>query len=191
VWPVEGTQPEVAPLASLASDPIALPDDVTPAPVDTARPAGGPALAIEGARAVDATSPSLIEIPVTLSNRGAEPVVVRFRPETLGFDVAGPTGVADCAWPVPAAAPTRIMYTSLPAGGSTSMTVVLGAYCNTHTFDAPGLLVVRPRLDTRRASGESIGVRAFEGLVIATKPTIVRLHTSAMRRPSRPPTLAP
>jgi hypothetical protein len=189
VWPIDGVEPEVSPLRSLSAPPFALPDDPTPALMPSPRPTLGPRLSIEGARAADATSAGAIEIPVTLRNEGSSEVTVRFRPDTLAFDVAGPGGVADCPWPTPPTAPTPGLFTKVPPGGTTALTVLLSAYCATHVFDAPGLMVVRPRVDTRKASGDSIGVRAFQGLVIATRPTVVRLHRGLVVQPLQRPKL--
>ncbi len=192
VWAIDGVNPEVASMRSVTSDPIALPDDPTQVPADVLEPIPRPWLAVEGPRAVDALSPGAIEIPVTLRNDGSRAVVVPFRPETLRFDVADAAGVADCPWPTPPTAPTRELFTRVPPRGAARITVLLGAYCAAHTLDKPGLLVVRPRLDTRTASGDTIGLRSFEGLVIATKPTLVRLHRGeAKPSPLRLPTLAP
>jgi hypothetical protein len=186
VWPIDGVEPIVAPLHSVSSPPIALPDDPTPAPVDPL-PAGSARLQLVGARVVEGTSPTRVEIPVTLHNEGSRAVTVRFRPETLAFEVVGQTGVTDCGWPTPPTAAIRELFTTVPSGGSTTLSVLLGAYCAGHVFDNPGLLVVRPRVDTRKASGDSIGVRSFEGVVVATRPTVVRLHSgTAAPRVHRP-----
>jgi hypothetical protein len=126
--------------------------------------------------AVDATHAEDIAIPVTLTNNGHRAAIVRFRPEMLGFEVMGPSESTHCAWASLPTAPTRELFTTLEAGGQTSVTVLLNAYCPTNTFAAPGLYVVRATLDTRRASGADIGLRSFDGQVIATSPTVVRLR---------------
>lgn len=190
---VEGVEPEVSSLKSLEGLPIALPDERTP-PLDPPAPAEHavseletPRLVLADAPAIDAFSAEGIEIPVTLRNEGKQPVVVRFRPETLGFDVIGPDSVQTCTWPTAPSAPVREAYTRLPPAGAASLSVLLSAYCSGHALDQAGLYVVRPRLDTRRASGEAIGYRTFDGLVVAVAPTIVRLRRGnvapSLRRP--------
>ena len=76
-----------------------------------------------------------------------------------------------------------------------SLTVLLAAYCRTRSFDQPGLVVVRPQLDTRRAGGEAIGLRTYNGQVIATSATVVRLHTGTgkvrLARPQLEPQAGP
>jgi 20S proteasome alpha/beta subunit len=37
-------------------------------------------------------------------------------------------------------------------------------------------VVLRPNLDTRRGGGEAIGLKTFDGVVIAATPSVVRLH---------------
>jgi hypothetical protein len=197
---IEGVEPAVASLKSLESPVIALPDEPSPAqssppaPTQTA-PHGteteAPHLVLAGAPSVDAAAAEGIDIPITLRNEGAQPVVVRLRPETLAFDVIGPDSVQTCLWPTVPSAAMREAFTRIAPGGSATLDVLLSAYCGGHTLDQAGLYVVRPRLDTRRASGESVGVRSFDGIVLAGTPTVVRLHRGnaipVLRRPRLEP----
>lgn len=190
IAPLDGVEPAVLPMKAIEAPPIAIADDPTPAPVPVmAEHEGGipVRLVVSSSRAVDAGTRGEIAVTVTLRNEGSEPVTTRFRPETLSFDTVGPNGVERCAWPVNPGAPTRDQFTTLAPKGATSLTVMLSAYCSGHAFDQAGLFVARPRLDTRAASGESIGLRTFDGEVIAAAPTIVRLHRgSAPARLVRP-----
>ena len=190
VWPVDGVEPELAPVGELSSAPIALPDAASPTLIGDA-PATGPRLVLRAATAIDASSATNIDIPLTLRNEGSTPVTVRFRPETIAFEARGPAGAVDCPWPTPSTAPMRQLFSTVPSRGEITLHVLLGAYCAGHTFDAPGLFVVRPRLDTRKASGEVIGLRTFDGLLIADSPTLVRLRTGAAQQRLRRPALAP
>ncbi len=181
VSPIEGLEAQVAPSKSIQSLPIALPDEPTPTPAPVKDDAGAAArgeasFALESARSVDAASPSDIAIPVTLVNRGHRAAIVRFRPETLGFDVVGPRGADHCSWSALPSAPTRDLFATLGPGASTTLTIVLSAYCPARVLERSGLYVVRASLDTRKASGADIGIRSFDGQVIATAPTIVRLR---------------
>jgi hypothetical protein len=203
---IEGVEPGVAPSKSIRSAPIVLPDEPTPSPVPPRDPAAAGArneasLALTTGRSVDAASLSEIAIPVTLENKGSRAAIVRFRPETLGFDVVGPAGATHCAWPVLPSAPNRDLFTTLGAGASTSLSIVLSAYCSAHALAQSGLYVVRASLDTRGASGAEIGIRSFDGQVIATSPTAVRLRRASApqalvrptleRAPTPPPADAP
>ena len=189
---LEGLEARVAPAKSITSLPVALPDEPTPAPApvrdDAALAArGDPTLALESARSIDAGSSSEIAIPITLINKGHRATVVRFRPETLGFDVVGPRGADHCGWSMLPAAPTRDLFATLGPGASSTLTIILSAYCPARALAQPGLYVVRASLDTRRASGADIGIRSFDGQVIATSPTVVRLrHGSAAEPLVRP-----
>jgi hypothetical protein len=200
VAPIEGVEPVVASLKSLDSPVIALPDEPSfaqspPPPSASTAPRGTeaevPRLVLAGPASVDAAAAESIDIPITLRNDGAQPVAVRLRPETLGFDVIGPDSVQTCAWPTVPGAAMREAFTRIPPGGSTTLDVLLSAYCAGHALDQAGLYVVRPRLDTRRASGESVGIRSFDGVVLAVTPTVVRLHRGnavpALRRPRLEP----
>jgi hypothetical protein len=196
VTPVDGAAPVVAPWRGIDSPPVALPDEpsawgtASPETPD-ARPLDAPRLVIEGARSVDAEMPNDITLPVTLRNDGSRAVVVRFRPEALRFDLIGPAGVENCKWPVMPAAAVREVFTTIAPKGSEELTVTLSSYCVDHGLDQPGLLVVRPRLDTRSSAGASVGLHAFEGEVIALTPTLVRLHRGAASVASPPPRLDP
>jgi hypothetical protein len=177
---LEGVEPEVAPLAAIESPPVSLPDE--PTPMAQADPTATPEdpdpvhLVLGSSRAVDAASSENLAITVTLRNAGKRPVRVRLRPETLGFDVTSSTGVQHCGWPAMPSAPVRDYFTTLAPGGAESLTVVLGDYCGRTPFERSGLVVVRPDLDTRRAGGEAIGLKTFNGVVIAATPSVVRLH---------------
>jgi hypothetical protein len=193
VSPIDGVEPRLASRPSVDAPPIVLPDEPTPAltPSVIAGPADQdpPKLSLRSGESVDADLSSAIEIPVTLRNQGTRAVVLRFRPETLRFDVSSPGGADHCAWPSLATAPTRDLFTTLAPGATTSLVAVLGQYCDSHTFDNPGLLVVRARLDTRNASGASLGLATFDGEVVALSPTIVRLHRGRSAKPSVRPQL--
>jgi hypothetical protein len=204
VAPIDGVEPAVAPLKSVDSPVIALPDEPSfgqslpapPAQGTQTTPRGTDAetaarLVLTGAPAVDAAAAEGIDIAITLRNDGGQPVSVRLRPETLAFDVIGPDSVQPCVWPTVPGAAMREAFTRIAPGGSASLNVLLSAYCGGHTLDQAGLYVVRPRLDTRRASGESVGIRSFDGVVVAATPTVVRLHRGnavpALRRPRLEP----
>jgi hypothetical protein len=195
VTPVEGLESRVLPSKSVTSLPIALPDEPTPSAVPSkdlggAAMRGDAVLALKTAAAIDAASPSDITIPVTLVNEGHRTAIVRFRPETLAFDVIGPRGANHCPWSVLPAAPTRDLFTTLGPSADTTLMIVLSAYCTVRTLDAPGLYVVRASLDTRKASGADIGIRSFDGQVIATSPTVLRIRRgSRIAEPLTRPTL--
>jgi hypothetical protein len=180
VAPIEGVEPEVAALADIASAPVSLPDEPTPmAPPEPTRTAADPDpahLVLGSSRAVDAQTAENLTLTVTLRNDGKRALRVRFRPETLGFEVTSSSGVQHCGWPTVPSAPTRDYFSTLAPGGAESLTVVIGDYCGRAPFERPGLVVLRPNLDTRRASGEAIGLKTFDGVVIAATPSVVRLH---------------
>jgi len=177
---IEGVEPEVAPLADIASPPVSLPDEPTPmAPAEPTRAAEDPDpvhLALASNRAVDAQSAENLALTVTLRNDGKRAVRVRFRPETLGFEVTSSSGAQHCGWPMMPSAPAHDYFSTLAPGGAESLTVLVGDYCGRAPFERPGLVVLRPNLDTRRASGATIGLKTFDGVVIAATPSVVRLH---------------
>jgi hypothetical protein len=185
---IAGVEPEVAPLKEISSPPIGLPDEPsvmleppTPPRPDDPDPA---TLTLRGPASIDAEAPNGIGITLTLHNGGKRAVIVRFRPETLRFEVTGPQGAEDCRWPLAPVAAMHELFTTIAPGRNADLAVLLDAYCSGHTVDHPGLLMVRPEVDTRRASGADIGLRTFDGRVLASSPVVVRLH-----RGSSPPHL--
>jgi len=183
---IAGVEPELAPLKDIASPPIGLPDEpsatletATPRRLDDPDPA---MLTLRGPASIDAPSPTGIGITVTLHNGGKRPVTVRFRPETLRFSVTGPRGAEDCRWPLSPVAAMHELFSTVAAGGNEELNVLLDAYCSGHSFDEPGLVMVRPELDTRRASGADIALRTFDGDVLGMSPVVVRLH-QGLKRP--------
>jgi hypothetical protein len=194
VSPVEGLEAQMAPSKSIKSAPIALPDEPTPSPApQPEEPAAAASMEVElvlqSATSVDAASSSDIAIPVRLTNKGHRAAIIRFRPETLGFDVVGPRGADHCSWSALPSAPTRDLFTTLGAGAQTSLTVLLSSYCSARVLARSGLFVVRASLDTRKASGADIGIRSFDGQVIATSPSVVRLRRGTEVQPLTHPSL--
>jgi hypothetical protein len=174
----------VGPARSIDSLPVGLPDEATATPPDAPSapqsPTGAaPRLVLRSAEWVDATTPDDATVPVTLSNESNHAVVVRFSPETLSFDVSGPRKLDACPWPTPIGAPVREAFTTLPAHGQTRLDLVLRDYCTGRSLDRTGLLAVRVRLDTRKASGADVGLQTFDGVVEAARPTLIRLHRGA------------
>jgi hypothetical protein len=193
VSPIEGVEPHAAPRGAIDAPPVVLPDEPTAPASAPATGAGAPegsaALSLAAASWVDAESASSVELPVTLRNDGRHAVAVRYRPEFLRFDVVGPDGVESCAWPVLPGAPTREQFTTLSPKADSQLVAALTAYCSSHAFDEPGLLVVRARVDTRQSSGALVGLRAFEGELVAPAPTFARLHRGRAPRPQPRPKL--
>ncbi|HLK37010.1 MAG TPA: hypothetical protein VKU41_09700 [Polyangiaceae bacterium] len=181
VSPIDGVTPEVGARKVVDSEPIALPDEPTPSPAPTLAvhdpyATASSKLVIRSAPFSDAEAPDDAAVSVTLSNQGSRAVIVRFRPETLAFDITGPSGIEHCAWPRSPSGATRELFTTLAPKATTSLNLMLSAYCTGHSLDHPGLLVVRAELDTRAASGKDIGLPSFDGVVDAEAPSLVRLH---------------
>lgn len=193
----EGVVPAVSPLKEIVSAPFVIPADPSPPPGTVATVAGGgngvgvdafpTKLALTTPATMDAWGASDLAIPVTVKNLGTRAVTLLYRHETIGFDLIGPAGVFRCVWPTRPPAPIREMYTTLPPGRHDGQSVILSDICPEHTFDQPGLFVVRPRLDTRAASGDSIGLRTFDGEVFGITTTVLRIHHGTeVTRPERP-----
>ncbi len=192
---IAGVEPELAPLKDIASPPIGLPDEPSASleTTPTRRPddPDPTTLTLRGPVSIDAQLATGISVNVTLHNGGKRAVIVRLRPETLRFGVTGPHGPEDCHWPLAPVAAMHELFSTVPAGGNADLSVLLNAYCAGHSFDDPGLIVVRPELDTRKASGADLALRTFDGRVVATSPTVVRLHQGLQHPRLQHPHLEP
>lgn len=191
ISPIDGVEPQTAPQKHLDAPPIFLYDDkVSLGPAPPTQGERVP-LTLEAPESVEADSPDEVAVPVTLRNVGSRPLHVRFRPDTMGFEVFSPSGREVCAWPRLPAAPTPELFSRLPPKGTTQMTFAMAAFCNEDSLDHDGLLVVRPWLDTRTTSGHSIGLDAFAGWISTMTPTYVRLHRGRQPSTRVAPQLAP
>lgn len=198
VSPLEGVEPAVAPLKDIVSTALVIPaDPVTPnPPVHTA--AGGEGtdpfptkLSVTSPAHVDSWSDSELSVPITVRNLGARSVTLLSGPETVGFDVIGPAGVFRCAWPTRPPAPIRELFTTLRPRGADTVSVLLSSICPDATFDYAGLFILRPRLDTRGAGGAPIGLLTFDGEVIGTTTTVLRIQHGRKRLVLDRPRLEP
>jgi hypothetical protein len=202
VFPVhdKGANPPLTAVLELEAPPVAVPDDPTP-PLPAPWPrspdegaAGGssrvrPGLTLSAPDAIDALVAEEVAIPLTLHNEGSSSVVVRFRPDTVGFDVSRPGIAMRCEWPVLPGAPSRELYAVVPPQGVLELSLMLMSYCPTSMFQHPGLMIVRPWLDTRATSGRLVGVRSFDGLVVAGRTTLVLLERGSAPEPVTDPRL--
>ena len=188
---IDGVTPQVSDRRALESPPIRLPDEV-PKPVTTPADmtSDEAALSLTAPETVDAATTDLIEIPLTLRNGGSRPLIVRFRPELFRFDLARASTEEQCTWPANPATPLAESFTTLrPKTGVAELTADLDAYCKGPLLNDNGLIAVWPKLDTRAGSGQAIGIRSFDGQVVANSPTFVRLHHGRRSRPLTLPQL--
>ena len=202
IEPIEEVEPKVASLTDLAGVPTTI---APPAPPPPPKDVGAPQpLTVKTPAFADFRRGWEAEVETTITNASRQPVALLFRPETVGFDVTGPSGVGvtdpsptvRCTWPGPTPPPIMETYSHLAPKQKASITVLLSALCPENTLLRPGLYVVRARLDTRRASGASVGVRTFTGEVLAAEAIRVRVREStapptAAARPQLAPLPAP
>ena len=151
-------------------------------------------LSVSTAQFVDLGRGREVALGVKVTNHSKTPVRFLLRPETLAFDVTGPSGLggsdppptARCAWPGPPPAPIPEAFTRLAPGATTELTIVLDAFCPEGTLDQAGLYFIRARLDTRHTSGTSLGLATFDGEALAGAVTRLRVRESARSASSRP-----
>jgi hypothetical protein len=164
----------------VVSEPFMLPEPAAKADGD-----GGPSEVTETPPTLTVSSPSRIDsgnvrdltMTVTVTNRSSRRVSVLFNPHTVAIEVTNHFGASiQCQWEQPPA-PIAELYTSIPPNGNASTQVLVGDICPPTFMAWPGLYSLRASLDTRRVSGEEIGIHSFVGKVTATEPSLVRIHT--------------
>lgn len=166
----------------LKADAVTVPDEVPEPEGEAVAPHTDP-LAVSTSARIDSEHGRQLDITVTVENTTSRAVRLMLRPETLTFQVASPRGVHECASKKGPGAPIAEVVTTLPAHGKTSTDVLLAALCPDGVVDAAGLYTVRAGIDTRRTSGRSLGMQLFEGRVVATKPSLVRVRWDKAPRP--------
>jgi len=121
-----------------------------------------------------------ITLPITVANPTPRAVTLLLRPETVAIDATGPSGTTRCQWLI-IPSPIAELFTTLPPKGRASTEVLVSALCPASFFDRSGLYELRAAIDTRRASGASIGLRTFDGQVWSPSTTLVRIRTVGAR----------
>jgi hypothetical protein len=188
VSPVGASVGQLAPLKELEASTFTLTEAVTAAPP----PASAAAASPEAAQSTDAKKPALaisateatdvargVDVPltITVANESDRAVTTFFRASTLAFTVNGPAGSVACGSPRAIAEPFRELFTTIGVKGKSSATLLVTALCPAGTFDEPGIYRVLPRLDTRGTSGRNVGLKTWDGEVIAKTPALVRVRT--------------
>jgi hypothetical protein len=193
VTPIDGLEPAVAAAKEIVAGPV----EIGTPPAATRAEAAARPLSISTPAYLDTERSGDVSIGVTIANVSAATHSFLFRPETLVFEVTGPTGIGvtdpsptvRCASDIDPGTSIREVFTTLTPRGRTSLGLLLKGFCPETTFDQAGLYLVRARLDTRVASGAEVGLRTFEGEVASDKVTALRVRREAMPFPSRRPTL--
>jgi hypothetical protein len=219
VAPIDGVTPAVAGAGELVSAPFTIPADTivtadvpaqpvpppvsssadpaaaTPPPPASAASAPAPGvnvprqLVLELPARLDVERPADLGVTLHLTNEGSHPVTLLFRAEVVDFIATSAYGGTRCRWPNQSDTPIRELFTTVRPHQTLSAEVLLPELCGTQFFDTPGLYVVRGELDTRRASGASIGLSTFDGQVVAQAPMLVRVRSAKDGRPRPRPTL--
>ncbi|MGO8997264.1 MAG: hypothetical protein ACLQVI_28450 [Polyangiaceae bacterium] len=182
IEPIDEVEPKIASVTDWTGTPVTIGPAVAPGASKEATPPD--ALVVSTPAFADFALGWEVEVAVTVTNKSPQSVTFLLRPETLSFDVTGPSGVGvtdpsptvHCGWPGPPPPPISEAFTRLPPRQTASISVMLNAFCPDETLRHPGLYVVRAKLDTRRASGASIGVHAFAGTALAIGTTRVRVR---------------
>jgi hypothetical protein len=174
----------------IVSGPFALPESL-PAPdaghgdsSSTSEASRSP-LTVTTPSRIDATSLRDLALPITVSNPTPRDVAFLLRPETIAIDATGPSGTIRCQWLV-IPSPIAELFTVLPPKGRASTEVLISTLCPRAFFDRPGLYLLRAAIDTRRASGASIGIHTFDGEAWSPSATLVRIRMGSHNGPPPP-----
>jgi hypothetical protein len=190
ISPFDGIEPRVAAAKEIAAPSFTLAALAPAAPPAASAPLTGPRLSVALPEWLDANRGAEAAGTVTVSNAGDRPVTLRLRPDTVTFSVATPGGASvRCGRGTAMGTPVRELFDTVPARGSAALPVLLAALCPAATFDQAGLYRVVPTLDTRRASGERIGLATFDGEVVGTRASLLRVRAAQRHPPIVRPSL--
>jgi hypothetical protein len=173
--PAVGGDPPVSAAKEIVGPAITLDESASPKPLPTLSQTADARLTIGLTPRLDAARPNELGATFSVTNTGARASTFLFRPQTLGFDVVGPTGIATRCGSAGESAGIREFFTTLAPKAKTSVAILPTELCPARTFDRAGLYEVRPRLDTRQASGRSVGLHTFDDLVVGP-PSLVRIR---------------
>ena len=180
--PVGAAVGRVAPAKLLEAAPFTLADNVVAPPALPAAP-GSEAFIVTLPDALDVGRGREISTVVTIANQTDKPITLLFRPEMLRFSVAGPAGSVGCGSQRSIGSPIRELYSTVGVKGRASAQLLLTAVCPADTFDEAGIYRVTPVLDTSGASGRTIGLKTFDGMISGSSAMLLRV-----RSPRRAPT---
>jgi hypothetical protein len=168
----------------VVSESLTLPESL-PALDEVSTDAPTSHLIVSTPRWIDASTSGDLTLPITVSNATQRNITLLLRPETIAIDASGPSGTTRCQWLI-VPSPIAELFTTLPPKGRASTEVLVSVLCPRAFFDRSGLYALRAAIDTRRASGASIGIHSFDGEVWSRSTTLVRIRTvshSAARLP--------
>ena len=185
VSPVGASVGQLAPMKDLEASTFTLTEAITAAPPPASAAAASaeptetrkPPLAITATEATDVARGVDVPITLTIANESDRAVTTFFRASTLAFTVNGPAGSVSCGNPRVIAEPFRELFTTIGVKAKTSATLLVSALCPAGTFDEPGIYRVLPRLDTRGTSGRNVGLKTWDGEVVAKSPALIRVRT--------------
>lgn len=174
--PVGAAVGRVAPAKLLEAAPFTLEDNVV-APPALPPATSSQAFLVTTPETLDVKRGSEISTVVTIANQTDKPVTLLFRPEMLRFSVAGPAGSVACGSQRSVGSPIRELYSTVGVKGRASTQLLLTAICPADTFDEAGIYRVTPVLDTSGASGRTVGLRTFDGMISGSKPMLLRVRS--------------
>lgn len=188
VSPVGASVGQLAPMKELEAPTFTLTEAVTAEPPPASAAAASPAesespeakkppLAIAATEATDVARGVDVPITVTIANESDRAVTTFFRSSTLTFTVNGPAGSVSCGTPRATAQPFRELFSTIGVKAKSSTTLLISALCPAGTFDEPGLYRVISKLDTRGTSGRNVGLKTWDGELVAKTPALIRVRT--------------
>lgn len=188
---------EVVPIKHLKAEPFVLGvtyplDEVSALPANETGPDGEttaeeppppPPLTLAIAPLGTMSEPEERNVQVTIRNTSGKSMRIFVRRELITFEVIGPKGGTTCRMHPAERAPDSSAFTSLSAGGSTTLVTRLAEVCPQETWSEPGDYSVSARIDANQ-SGADHGLDAFTGTGVTTAPA--KLVVPAGKADKRP-----
>lgn len=184
--PVGVSTGRVAALKAIDGESFTLGEAVTAPVTSSPEDPASAGLVLRGPDAVDVARGREIATTISLANGSERPISLLYRSDQIQFGVTGPAGLVVCGLPRTVAAPIRELFATVAVGARVDTNVLVTTACPPGTFDDAGVYRVVPRLDTTGTSGRTIGLRTWDGLVVAKTPVLVRVRSSRKLDQTRP-----
>ncbi len=170
------TGEHAAPIGTLATPAVTLPESATPAGAPSASSCSPPTPELRFSRGSDAATPNDVLVTFELTNPCSTTQRLYFRRDLAEYEIRGPGGVTRCGADRVDRRPEPTALITLRPGERLPLTTRLFELCPTGTFKYVGLYEINATLDASRYRAD-LGPAAFSGTLATPAPALVRVAT--------------
>jgi len=178
----------LGPAKNVEGDPVVLDARYAVWSTEPEEPKDEPVLQV--VRGSDAETERSVTATIRLKNPTEHKLRLYFRRALLSFKVLSLKGAAECPADPDSRNPDRGAFTSVPSGGSITVTSRVVEMCPRGTFAESGLYLVSAELAAPNDGGD-FGFDAFTGTLKSSRPAPVRVRRTLHLEYNRPTTRGP